>query len=133
MLITAEKPSLKWQPKENTFSGRQLYDDGSTEAKILARFRLGNAIPQEQKHSTECILCNEQNGNTEAHLVVSCKNTERIRSTYEFEKWRSMMELQSESDNVVLRKYLGDDGQIMRNKFLERGSALMEFLSHISN
>ena len=61
---------------------------------------------------------------------MSCKNTERIRYTYEFEKWRSLMELQNETDDVVLRKYLGDDGQIMRNKFLERGS-LMEFLSHI--
>ena len=62
---------------------------------------------------------------------MSCKNTERIRSTYEFEKWRSMMELQNESDDVVLRKYLGDDGQIMRNKFFERGSALMEFLNQM--
>ena len=130
ILKTAEKPSLKWQPKENVFTGRQLYVDGSTEARILARFRLGSAIPREQKQSNECVLCNEHNGNNESHLVVSCKNTERIRSTYEFEKWRSMMELQNESEDVVLRKYLGDDGQIIRNKFLERGSVLMEFLSH---
>ena len=39
------------------------------------------------------------------------------------------MELQNESNDVVLRKYLGDDGQIMRKIFLERGSVLMEFLS----
>ena len=49
---------------------------------------------------------------------------------YEFEKWRSLMELQNETDDVVLRKYLGDDGQILRSKFLERGSVLMEFLKH---
>ena len=42
MIKTAEKPSLKWQPKENIFLGRQLYVDGSTEARILARFRLGS-------------------------------------------------------------------------------------------
>ena len=67
MLKTAESPSLKWQPKENIFSGRQLYVDGSTEAKI--RFRLGNAIHQEQKQSKECVLCNEQNGNNESHMI----------------------------------------------------------------
>ena len=89
--------------------GRQLYVDGSTEARILARFSLGNAILQEKKQSNEGILCNEQNSNNESHLVVSCKNTEGIRSAYGFEKWRSMMELQNEPDDVVLRKYLGDD------------------------
>ena len=78
-LSKAKKDSLQWQPRDFLFTGKQPYIDGSNEAIMLARFRLGNAISQMEKRSKTCILCDDSNGNNEAQLLFSCKKTEGLK------------------------------------------------------
>jgi hypothetical protein len=127
-LLQADKTSLKWQPKEFMIRGKQLYIDGSKEAHTIAQFRLGNAIPQREKIEKKCDLCNDSCGNNESHLVFSCSETESLRISLGLKDWISEMNLEKHSSDIILRKYLGDDGQMMKNRLLQRGAVLQKFI-----
>ena len=127
-LLQAYKTSLKWQPKEFMIRGKQLYIDGSKEAHTIAQFRLGNAIPQKEKLEKECVLCKDSSGNNESHLVFSCSETESLRISLGLKNWISEMNLEKHSSDIILRKYLGDDGQVMKNRLLQRGAVLQKFI-----
>ena len=132
-LLKADKTILKWQPREFIIRGKQLYIDGSKEAHILARFRLGNAIPQKEKLDKMCILCKDCYGNNESHLIVSCSETESLRVSQGIKDWVSKMHYENYSNDIVLRKYLGDDGQMMKDRLLKRGAVLLKFISQWEN
>ena len=122
------KSSLKWQPHLSLERARQPYINGSNEAQIIAKFRLGNAISQQEKKEKTCILCRKPDGNNEAHLLMSCPLTEHLRNEEKIYEWLQSQKLLNESDDIKLRHYLGEDGST-QEELLIRSRTLTKFIT----